>query len=130
MDKELELRVATTLQESQQLIEILTNELAKQKGEIETWRMVSNSDSWIEMSAVAKTLDYKGFGRNKIFEYLRDINVLRQNNEPYQEYVDRGYFKIIEQKVSLPDGNAIVNLKTVVSQKGLDFIRRRLDELN
>jgi phage antirepressor YoqD-like protein len=130
MDKELELRVATTLQESQQLIEILTNELAKQKGELETWRMVSNSDSWIEMSAVAKTLNYKGFGRNKIFEHLRDINVLRYNNEPYQEYVDKGYFKIIEQKVNLPDCNALVNLKTVVSQKGLDFIRRRLDELD
>lgn len=136
MDNELELRVSNALAESQQLIELLVKKtevleetIAEQAVELETWRIVSNSDDWQEMSSIAKALNYKGFGRNKIFEYLREIGVLRYNNEPYQQYVDRGYFKTIEQKVDLPYGTAMINKKPVVSQKGLDFIRRKLDEL-
>jgi phage antirepressor YoqD-like protein len=136
MDNELELRVSQALVENQHLIdllvkknEVLEETIAEQALELETWHIVSNSDDWQEMSSIAKVLNYKGFGRNKIFEFLRDEKILRYNNEPYQEFVDRGYFKIIEQKVDLPYGTAMINKKTVVSQKGLDFIRRKLDDV-
>jgi phage antirepressor YoqD-like protein len=108
---------------------VLEETIAEQALELETWHIVSNSDDWQEMSSIAKVLNYKGFGRNKIFEFLRGEKILRYNNEPYQEFVDRGYFKIIEQKVDLPYGTAMINKKTVVSQKGLDFIRRKLDDV-
>jgi phage antirepressor YoqD-like protein len=136
MDNELELRVSQALVENQHLIdllvkknEVLEETIAEQALELETWHIVSNSDDWQEMSSIAKVLNYKGFGRNKIFEFLRGEKILRYNNEPYQEFVDRGYFKIIEQKVDLPYGTAMINKKTVVSQKGLDFIRRKLDDV-
>lgn len=41
-----------------------------------------------------------------------------------QKYVDRGYFRVIETPYSLPDGTQRINLKTVVFQKGVDFIRK------
>ena len=135
MDKDLELRISNMLAESQKLIDILTKEnerkdliIADQKTELITWDMVSNSDDWMEMTAIAKALNYPGYGRNKLFEFLRENSILRYNNEPYQQFVDRGYFKIIEQRVDLPYGDVKINRKTVVSQKGLDYMRKKLDE--
>lgn len=135
MDKDLELRISNQLVENQKLIELLTKEnelkdliIADQKNDLLTWDMVSNSDDWIEMSAVAKALNYPGYGRNKLFEFLRESSILRYNNEPYQQFVDRGYFKIIEQRVDLPYGDVKINRKPVVSQRGLDYIRKKIDE--
>jgi phage antirepressor YoqD-like protein len=53
---------------------------------------------------------------------------MRNRNEPYQRYVSSGYFKVIEQKVELPNGDIYINRKPVVFQKGLDFIRKLLLE--
>ena len=47
--------------------------------------------------------------------------ILRFNNTPYQEYVDRGYFKIIENNY-VRNGSIEIGLKTVVSQKGVDWL--------
>lgn len=87
---------------------------------------VTGSDEWSEMTEIAKVLNFPDYGRNRIFKKLRKEKILRYNNEPYQEYVDRGYFRLIEQKIVLPYGSIKINYKTVVSQKGLDFIRKIL----
>lgn len=44
---------------------------------------------------IAKTL---GWGRNKFFDMLRKDGILLANNLPYQKYIDRGYFTVIEQE--------------------------------
>ena len=67
-----------------------------------------------------------GVGRNKLFEELRRHRVLDQYNRPFQEYVDRGYFRVVEQRYAKPDGSTHINIKTLVYQKGLDYIRRVL----
>ena len=134
MDKETEL----LLGESQNFLIKLTerlnmttralesaNEKIKEMGpKVEFYDQVANSEDLIEMSEVAKTLAFNNFGRNKIFQLLRVDSILRQNNQPYQNYVDQGYFKLIEQKVELPNSEIKINLKTLVTQKGLDFIRK------
>ena len=90
---------------------------------------VMQADDWSEMSTVAKLLARPGFGRNNIFQLLRDRQILRYNNEPYQSYVERGYFKIVEQHWENPHTTeTMIAKKTVVSQKGIDFIRKILDE--
>ena len=76
----------------------------------------------VDMTEVSKVLNAKGMGRNKLFKLLRDRKILRYNNTPYQEFVDRGYFKIIEQ-TDRKDPTHIY-LKTVVFQKGVDYIRK------
>src|SRR5690606_22311031 len=43
------------------------------------------------MNDVAKCL---GIGRNKLFAFLREKKIIRSNNTPYQEYIDRGYFAV------------------------------------
>lgn len=117
------------LQLNQNLIEKLQKRNAGLRVQNETWIRVSESNDKVEMAAVAKILNYKGLGRNKLFGILRDEGILRYNNEPYQQYIDRGYFGIIEQEVSTSYGNTLVNKKTIVTQKGIDYIRKTLDKL-
>ena len=67
-----------------------------------------------------------GIGRNKLFSILRDENILQRDNIPYQEYIDREYFRVVEQKYDKPYGEIGINIKTLVFQKGIDYIRKLL----
>ena len=89
--------------------------------------VVGSKDS-IEMGHVAKVLGIKRMGRNRLFSLLREKKVLDKNNIPYQQYVDSGYFRILEQKYTVPSGETKINIKTMVFQKGIDFIGRKLRE--
>ncbi|OOM07229.1 phage antirepressor protein KilAC domain protein [Clostridium saccharobutylicum] len=80
------------------------------------------------MGHVAKLLGIRGIGRNRLFSLLRAKKVLDKNNIPYQQYVDLGYFRILEQKYSVPSGEIKINIKTMVFQKGIDFILRKIRE--
>jgi len=55
---------------------------------------------------------------------LGSSGFLDRNNLPYREYQDRGYFRVIEQKWTDDDGETHLATKTLVHQKGVDFIRR------
>ena len=99
--------------------------LAEQAPKVEFYDDVTGSTDTVDMGKVAKVLNM-GIGRNKLFEFLRDHKVLQSKNEPYQKYVDLGYFRIVESKYSKPDGSTHISLKTVVYQKGMDYIRKLL----
>jgi phage antirepressor YoqD-like protein len=88
---------------------------------------VTESDDWMEMAAVVKVLAIPGYGRNKVFALLRDRQIFRYNNESYQEYVERGYFKTIEELFEDSYGRTGVYRKTMVSNKGLEFIKKLIN---
>lgn len=106
--------------ENKQLRDVIKQQAPK----VEFYDDVAGSSDTIDMKEVAKVLNIKGFGRNNIFELLRCKKVLDNNNQPYQKYVDSGYFRIIESRYTLPTGEVKISLKTVVFQKGLGFIRK------
>lgn len=108
------------IEEQQKLIEV-------QKPKAEFYDDVVDSKDAIDMQAVAKVINM-GMGRNKLFEFLRNNKVLMQNNQPYQSYVDMGWFRIIESKYTKPNGDICINLKTVVFQKGVDGIRKLIKQ--
>lgn len=86
---------------------------------------VTQSPDTLDFAQVAKILNIPGMGRNNMLLELRERGVLRYDNSPYQVYVDRGYFKQVEMPFTR--GNIVgVGLKTVVFQKGVDFIRKEL----
>jgi len=99
--------------------------LSKEKPKIEFYNAVAGSKDAVEMSAVAKMLDKK-IGRNNLFQFLREKKILRDNNEPYQEYIDRGWFRVVEQKYTTPTGEIKINIKPLVYQKGIEKINRML----
>lgn len=116
------------LAEATERLELMHQEIVEARPKVEFAEAVMQSADWAEMAAVAKLLGRKGWGRNSLFDLLRSRGILRYNNEPYQEYVNRGYFKVVEQTWMNPQsGESMVNRKTVVSQRGIDFIRRILE---
>lgn len=117
------LRLAADQQEQ---LELQQKQLDEQKPKVEFFDAVAESKTAIEMKAVANTLHFKNIGRNKLFAILREKKILMGNNMPYQKYVDCGYFRTVEQKFSTPDGEVRVSIKTIVYQKGVDFIRKTL----
>lgn len=44
---------------------------------------VAQSEDTIDVGQVAKVLAIKGYGRNNLFKFLREQNVLMHNNQPY-----------------------------------------------
>lgn len=100
-------------------------ENTEMKPKAEFYDDVTGSDDTIDIKQVAKVLNIPKMGRNKLFAFLRDKHILNNKNEPYQCFVDRGYFRQIESKWE-HEGTTHINLKTVVFQKGLDYIRALL----
>lgn len=89
---------------------------------------VADSKTAISMNDVAKVLAIKGYGRNNLFEFLRNEGILDRFNVPYQRYVDNGWFRVIEQKY-MRNGEPQITTKTLVYQKGVDAIRRKILEV-
>ena len=107
--------------------EKLEKENQKMQPKAEFFDAVVDSKDAIPIGDAAKVLDM-GYGRNKLFQKLRDEGVLMQNNVPYQHYIDRGYFRVVEQKWTTPAGETKISIKTLVYQRGLDYIRRLLQK--
>ena len=113
-------RQAETIEQQNQL-------LLEQKPKVEFYEAVTGSTDTIDIGSAAKVLNIKGIGRNTLFEILREKGILDARNRPYQSVCDRGYFRVIESTYTKPDGSTHINLKTVVYQKGLDYIRKVLE---
>ena len=109
-----------TLKQNQTLL--LENSEMKPKADF--FDQVTGSADCFDMADVAKVCNL-GVGRNTLFLFLRESMILRENNTPYQQYVDSGHFRVIESKYNKPNGDICINLKTVVYQKGIDFIIKR-----
>ena len=100
--------------------------LEEQQPKVEFYDDVAGSKDAVAMKEVAKVLGIKGMGRNKLFKFLRDKKILDRNNMPYQEYVDRGYFRVIEQKYNTNNGDIKITFTTLVYNKGIEYIRKLL----
>ncbi len=128
LDADTKKFMAITLDSKKKLMEenaIQLKVIEEQKPKVEFYNDVADSNGAHTMDEVAKILSYYGLGRNKLFEFLRDEKILMRNNIPYQKYVDSGYFRLIEQ-VYDNKGEKMVRIKTLVYQKGIDYIRKLL----
>ena len=114
------------LADESERVEKLLIENNEMKPKAEFFDAVAGSKTAISLGDVAKILAIPKVGRNKLFEILRERDILQNNNLPYQKYIDAGYFRIIEQKYNVGD-EVRISLKTLVYQKGIDYIRKILE---
>lgn len=114
------LRLAADLAEKNMKLE---EQNRKMLPKVEFFDQVAESRDAIEIGDAAKVLNI-GLGRNRLFKILRSKGILMSNNIPYQEYIDRGYFRTIEQKWTTTEGETRINIKTLVYQKGLNYIMK------
>lgn len=111
-------------------IKILENKIEEDKTKVEFYNDVTDSKNTCDMQTVAKTLNFKGVGRNNLFEILRKENILQSDNKPYQRYVDSGWFRLIETKYNdYKTSEVKISYKTVVFQKGIEKISALLKDL-
>ena len=86
---------------------------------------LADNKKYIDFKTVAKLLEDLGFGRNILLALLRDKDILDKRNQPYQQYVDRGYLKFKEIYVEKTDKLAF---QPLISQKGLNWLIKKLIE--
>jgi len=81
----------------------------------------TNSNKLYDVGEFSKILNIPKFGRNKLFEWMRDNKILRANNEPYQNQVDMNHFKVIPI-----EGNRFADSKTLIKSQGISYIIKKL----
>lgn len=98
-----------------------TKLIEEQKPKIEKFEQFLGAKGCIDMDTMAKLLCDKNLviGRNRLFEFLRLKKILRNDNKPYQSYIDKKYFKITT--IVLKHNNE-PKPKTLVTPKGAEFI--------
>ena len=89
-------------------------------------RVADSSDSF-SLAEAAKMLGTEGYGRNSLIKFLRREGVLMARNVAKQRYIDRGYLHIVQSEYLATDGTPRVKAVTRVYEKGVNFIRHRLD---
>lgn len=126
-DPDYLIKLATTLKEERQARILAEQKIEEQKPLVDFANQVSNTTSLIDMNQMAKLLNDENIpiGRNRLFEILREREILRSNNEPYQRYIDSGYFKIKESTYETPYGTKSY-VKTLITGKGQIWITEKL----
>lgn len=117
--------MARALKLADKTIEGLKTQLLEAKPKVDFFNAVADSKTAISMNEVAKVLAIPGYGRNNLFEFLREQKILDKFNVPYQRYVDCGWFRVIEQKY-IKNGEPVITTKTLVYQKGVNAIRKKI----
>lgn len=115
--------------EQAERIEEQRKQISEMAPKAEFFDAVADSKTAISIGDLSKILAIKGYGRNNLFEFLRRAKVLDKNNTPMQMYVDAGYFRVIEQRF-MRNNEPCVNIKTLVYQRGVDFVRRLINSSN
>lgn len=127
--KELAMMVIQAEEEKEKL----QLQIEEQAPKVEFFDTVAESKDAISIGSTAqvlnKELNKKGkkIGQNKLFAFLRNQKILKDNNTPYQKYIDRGWFRVIEQKYEAK-GEIRIYFKTLVYQKGVDGILRTVNK--
>ena len=79
-------------------IEAQTILLESQRPAVAFCTKMSNTAGSIKIGEFAKIFSDENFviGQNKLFQFLRDNNILMIKNVPYQKYIDNGWFEVIQ----------------------------------
>lgn len=126
-DPDYLIQLATALKEERQARLLAEQKIEEQKPLVDFANQVSDTTSLIDMNQMAKLLKDENIpiGRNRLFEILRQKEILRNNNEPYQRYIESGYFKVKEGTYETPYGTKAY-VKTFVTGKGQIWITEKL----
>ncbi len=116
------IKVLTNLKEEREKRLAAEQETVRLKPKAELMDKVLCSDEKIDVGQAAKILGLP-YGRNTLFKKLRELGVFfKYRNEPKQEFINRGFFKLKEQWVEPNNHDGFVAVKVLVTQPGLSFI--------
>lgn len=67
-------------------------------------------------------------GEIRLFALMRELRILMSNNEPYQEYSKRGYFRRVPRTFPLPNGEQGLDFTTLITPRGQVKLAKKLIE--
>lgn len=113
----------------------LLSTIEEQKPKVEFAENMESTEDLLsirELSKLAKD-ENLDIGEKRLFQWLRDNRYIfskrigdRNINEPYQKYIDQGLFKVVAQTYNTPYGSKKVNLKIMVTGKGVIYFINKL----
>jgi phage antirepressor YoqD-like protein len=107
-------------------LQVLYNQLQEVKPKLEFYNQCLSAQNNMTMLQVAKILKLNG--RNKIFKFLRDEDILmtksERHNIPRQQFIDAGYFQVVIKPMFIQ--GVILDIPvTLVTPRGLQYILKR-----
>lgn len=120
------------IEQQQQLIDEQQEVIESQRPKVEFADAVSESeDDEIDMGTMAKLLAKEGIkiGRNRLFKILIELNILMDDNLPYQKFIDNRYFRVIKcRKYNKWDNKPKFYEKTLIKGKGQIYVTKKVKE--
>lgn len=120
-----------TIRQLNSRVEQQNEKIEQDKPLVDFANHVTNAENCIDVGALAKLAHDEhniNIGRNKLFKWLRGRRYIRASGEPYQKFINRGYFDVVETVYKTPQGMRTAT-KTVVTGKGqIYFINILLKE--
>lgn len=119
--------ILTALADEQDKNRKLTAIIEDQKPKVEFADYIAASENAIEMGDFSKLAQKNGItlGRNNLFKKLRELGILMSDNVPYQQYMNAGWFEVVEQPYQR-NGTVYIGTKTLVTGKGQIALVRKL----
>ena len=110
-----------------QVINQLNDRIRRDEPKVRFADHVSDTVNLIDMNEMAKLCADHGIriGRTRLFAWLRSKGILMAGNQPYQEYIERGYFRVKESVFEM-HGEIKTYQQTLVTGKGQQYILARL----
>lgn len=112
----------TALLQYTERVMTLEQTVAEQAPAVEFARAVRNTADAISIGDFARVL---GIGQNRLFRQMRADYVLMSDNRPYQHYLDRGYFRVVESVWIDAAKEPHPTFKTLVTGRGQVYLQRK-----
>lgn len=88
-----------------------------------------DSNALRDLCDVPAILAIPGISLSDILKVLRDNNVLDANNIPFEEYIDKGWFRVDEHTYNDKLGGRKTNTRVFCYKTAINQIRRMLDKM-
>lgn len=127
-----------TIEKKDELLKAKDKELRVTQEDLNTKNKFINqiavSQNSLKVEEVAQIASKKGIkiGRNRLWDKLREWEMIKKNSkyDPKQEYVDRGYFEVVEGTKENSKGVFTYKTTRVLGKGQLYIINRLLKEIN
>ena len=124
INDEIERALAWVREQKEKMM--LVQKIEEDRPKVKIAEKIMVRDYEYDMKQTAKLLEFKGtkqIGRNTLFDVLKKHGILQSNNEPYQVYINSGYFTY--KAILLPNGE--VYNQTRVTSKGLLWLQHNIN---
>lgn len=110
-------------------IERKNKQIEEQRPKVVFAESVMGSSNLILIRDFAKSLCDDNFkiGQNRLYAWFRENGILNSRNEPYQNYVERGYFEVITRVIGSGEATFTTNTTKITGAGQVYFAKRIRD---